>query len=317
VALAEGRCAVTVYLPGPPPANEEEESHGSAAVYVITFPPSPDEEPGPAAPTVATAVRVAEWKDLKDEQPIIDLAFSPDGKRLVAAMLGCGAKDDDACFVELDPTGKQPPRPLFDMYKAYYPQFTPDSKGLVLLRTTHENEKIREVVLWQPGAAEVVLARLPGDLGKAYTTWYWLPDGRLRIYHISDEGVRLIETTVDGKKATARLMSHERLKAARHLADVQFQIDRPGKIPMKVDEVWDKAFTAQMKAVETPMDAADKAARTAIEEAWKAVIRWDSVPAVAPIPPVTPDVVVPQTPGTAPDAVPVPVPVTPVAPPKP
>jgi hypothetical protein len=322
VAMAQNRCAVTVYLPGPPPAKEGEESRGATAVYIITFPQSAEEiemaagkdpvpTPAAAGGNVTTAVRVAEWKDLKDDQSIVDLAYSADGKRLVAAMLGCGEKEDDTRFVELDPAGKQPPKQLFDMYKAYYPQFTPDGKGLVLLRTTHENEKVREVVLWRPDAKETILARLPGELGKAYTCWHWLLDGRLRIYHISDEGVRLIETTADGKTAKARVMTHDRLKASRHLADLQYAIERPGMMPLRVGEEWDKAYDAQLKAAEAPIDAAAKAVKAGVEEAWKSVIRWDEVPVMMPNPPVTPDVVVPQpTAPATPTAAPV---VTPTA----
>ena len=48
VALAENRCAVTVYLPGPPPAEGQEERKGVAAVYVINFPAA--EEPAADVP---------------------------------------------------------------------------------------------------------------------------------------------------------------------------------------------------------------------------------------------------------------------------
>ena len=209
-------------------------------------------------------------------------------------MLGCGAQDDEACFVELDPTGKQPPKPLFDMYKGYYPQFTPDSKGLVYLRATRENDKIREVVLWRfDGKPPVVLARLPGELGKAYTTWYWLPDGRLRIYHISEEGVRLVETAVDGQGAKARLLGHERLKAERRLADIAYGIGQQAKLPRVTAEEWDKAYAAQMKAADAAVAIAEKPAEAAFEAAWKAVVRWEDVPAVGPIPAPAPEITVP------------------------
>ena len=170
------------------------------------------------------------------------------------------------------------------------------------LRTTHENDKVREVVLWWFDAGTkppVLLARLPGELGKAYTTWYWLPDGRLRIYHVSEEGVRLVETGADGQGAKARLLTHERLKAGRRLADLQYEIDLRDRLPRVAEEEWPKGYAAQVKAAEAALDAADKPTKAAVEEAWKAVAQWAEVPAIGPIPPATPDVVMPEAPKAA------------------
>ena len=197
VGLATNRFAVALFRPLPAgggslPGGEEDAEGVEADVYVVdlTRPESPpakppaktEKPPAAAAPKAEAApakepwpkiVLAAKWtkQDLKDKKPIIDLAFSSDGKRLVAAVLSAGENKDEARFFDLDPTGQAPPKVLFDAYKAYYPQVAPDGKGLVYLRTSPRDEKFREVVLWRPEAKEpVLLARLPGEMGKAYTT---------------------------------------------------------------------------------------------------------------------------------------------------
>ena len=304
VGLATNRFAVALFrrLPaggGSLPGGEEDAEGVEADVYVVDLtrpeappakPPAPGAKPPAAAATKAAAapakepwpkvVLAAKWQDLKEKGPIIDLAFSPDGKRLVAAILGAGENKDEARFFELDPTGQAPPKVLFDAYKAYYPQVTPDGKGIVYLRTSPQDDKFREVVLWRPDAKEpVLLARLPGEMGKAYTTGFWMTDGRLRIYHLSDDGVRLVETAADGTGAKERLLTHERLKVQRALADLQRAL---AKVPDLSQEKWPEPTAAQMKAVTDPLKNAQKPAADALETAWKAAAVWEEVSAIAP-----------------------------------
>jgi hypothetical protein len=304
VGLAENRCAVTVYRPGPPAAEGEEQTR-VASVWVVDFAPAETPAatstvkaaPEKAAPAKAWPVitQAAQWPEVRDAEPVIDLAFSADGKRLVAALMGCGGEADATSFVELDPTGQRPPKPLFDDFKSYAPELTPDGKALVYIRTVRENEKFREVVLRQPDAkAPVVLARFTGEFTRSYTTWHWMLDGRLRIYHLSEEGVRLVETGADGQEAKARLLARDRLKAGRQLADIQFALGALERLPRLADEPWAEAYAAKMKAVGTPLDASRQPAAAAVEEAWKAVSAWVDVPALEPVTAKGPEIVAPD-----------------------
>jgi hypothetical protein len=241
--------------------------------------------PAAAGTPKINLVRVAAWDDLKVREPIVDLAFTADGKRLVAALGGCGEAEDSTRFVELDPTGKLPPKFLFDAPKAYAPQWTPDGKGLAYLRIAADNEKFRELVIWRPEAKEpVVLARLSGGFASASAVLYWMADGRLRIYDISEEGVRLVETTLDGKTAKGRLLTRDRLKAARRLADLQRLLDRVGPPANMADQPWPEAYAAPMKQATAAVESVGTSTKAAMEAAWNAVAKWEEVPAMAPMP---------------------------------
>jgi hypothetical protein len=309
VGLGPSRCAFAVVRDLPkakenaaePPAKE-------VAVYVADLSGLEDQEPaspeelfeGAAPPKVPPAaqapkkkgldlVRVAAWDNLKDTMPIIDMAFSADGKRLVACLDGCGEEKDTSRVVELDPTGKAPPKPLFDAPGAYGPEWTPDGKGIVYFRVAADNEAFREVLVWRAETKEhLLLARLPGSYGDGFACLYWLPDGRLRIYDLSGDGARLIETPLDAKKAKARRLSPDRLKAARRLADLQFALDRRGPLPHPAAEEWGKSYAAQVKAAEAALDAGDKSVKAALEEAWKAVAQWEETPVLPAVPPPAP-----------------------------
>ena len=270
--------------PAPPPVAAEKPSAAKSEDAVATAPKT-EAAAAPAKEPWPKVVLAAKWtkQDLKDTKSIIDLAFSPDGKRLVAAVLGAGENDDEARFFDLDPTGQAPPKVLFDAYKAYYPQVASDGKAIVYLRTSSRDDMFREVVLWRPDAKEpVLLARLPGEMGKAYTTWFWMPDGRLRIYHLSDDGVRLVETAADGTDAKQRLLTPERLKTQQALADFARVLAR---VPDPAKEQWPEAVAARMKAVADPLKNAQKPIADALEAAWKAAAVWEEVPAGSPTPP--------------------------------
>jgi hypothetical protein len=332
VGLATNRFAVALFRPLPAggsslPGGEEDAEGVEADVYVVDLtkpeaPPAKPPAPGAKSPAAAATkagaapvkepwpkvVLAAKWQDLKEKGPIIDLAFSSDGKRLVAAILGAGENKDEARFFDLDPTGQAPPKVLFDAYKAYYPQVAPDGKGIVYLRTSPRDEKFREVVLWRPDAKEpVLLARLPGEMGKAYTTWFWMTDGRLRIYHLSDDGVHLVETAADGTGAKERLLTHDRLKVQRALADFERAI---AKMPDLSQEKWPEPTAAQMKAVTDPLKNAQKPAADASEAAWKAAAVWEEVSAIAP-PAPTEIAAPPAAKPAAPEKAPAPTPAAP------
>jgi hypothetical protein len=235
-------------------------------------------------PAVTCAAR---WTDLATADPVIDVAFSADGNRLAAAILGAIGKKEETRFFEVDPTGQAQPKVLFDAPHAYYPQWTPDGRGLVYLRACAGNDKWREVVLWRPEAKEpLVLARLPGEFGKAYTTWFWMPDGRLRVYHVSDEGIYLVEASADGQGAKARRLTRERLKAQKGLADFERSFGRASVPASSLAETeWPQPLAAAMKAVAQPVQDAAKPTEDALRAAWRLATVWDEVPAAPAVPP--------------------------------
>ncbi|MGB2997530.1 MAG: hypothetical protein WBC59_02705 [Phycisphaerae bacterium] len=267
--------------------NKDREDQWEVLVYVIVpgpvEPKESDNANEPQSGHVKT-IQVAQW--LVDDVAPVDLAFSPGGKRLVAAVFGAGASDEHTGFFELDPAGEAEPKPLFEAKKAFYPQWTPDGLGLVYLRLCPEDDKWREVMLWRAEAAErQILARLPGKMGEAYTTWRWLEDGRLRIYHLSDEGVRIVDAKPDGSEAAAKRLPRENLRVLKRLADFERAME---KVPDLSEGQWPPAFAKKMKIVADYQDKhienAPESVQKAFEEVVEAATRWEPVPAIPELP---------------------------------
>jgi len=217
----------------------------------------------------------------------LDLAFSPDGKRLVAAVtLAGGDKEQGAArFFDVDPTGKEQPKLLFEVPGGRSPQLTADGSGIVYLRLTG-NDEGREVLLWRPDLKEArVIARLPGVLGRGpgefgtFTTC-WTKEGGLRIYHVSDEGLWLVEAAADGTDAKARRLPRERMEAQKYLADFERGL---GHVPDAPPENLPEPLADAMRAVGKPLEDAARTVQDALKAAWAAASVWDDVPAVGPL----------------------------------
>jgi len=299
VGLAPSRFAVPAFRK----VKEGDKEKGEASVWVVDLsnPPAAEgdekaaapkadaKSPPPAAKPWPTFVCAAKWTDIADkEEPIFDLAFSSDGKRLAAAGSFGGKDKDQTRFFDVDPTGKEQPKLLFEVDGGCAPQWTPDG-GLAYLRAIPGETSSREVVLWRPEMKEGrVIARLPGKFGrllgaawaeKAYTTCFWTKDGRMRIYHVADEGLWLIDAAADGTGAKARRLSHERLAAQKYLADLERALARlPESTPKELPE----ALANAVNAVEKPLQDAAKPTQEALKAAWAAASVWEDVPAVAP-----------------------------------
>jgi len=300
VAVAENRfaCAVKREL-APPEGGDDAPSRLEVAVYVVTLSEPveekegeevekeegsapPEDEKGAEEPAQEVkAICVGQW-EVEEAQPV-DLAFSPGGKRLVAAMFGAGASDEHTGFFELDSAGEAEPKPLFEAKKAFYPQWTPDGLGLVYLRLCPEDDKWREVVLWRPEAEEPrVLVRLPGKTGEAYTTWRWMEDGRMRIYHLSDEGVRIVDAKPDGSEAAAKRLPRENLRVLKALADLERAVAR---VPDLSEEQWPEPFAEKVKAVAEPLKQTFGSLEDPFKQAVEGARVWESVPAVPAVAP--------------------------------
>jgi hypothetical protein len=283
VGLATSRFAVSAFRE----ITEGDKVKGETSVWVVDLsnPPAAEGDEKPAAPKADAKpwpafTCAAKWTDIGGKDASIDLAFSADGKRLLAtvAVLAEGSPTQTR-FFDLDPAGKEPPKLLFEVAGGASPQWTPDGKGLVYLRPARDAEKGREVVLWQPEMKEArVIAWLPDAAGSAWTTCYWSKEGRLRIYHVADEGLWLMDAAADGSDAKARRLSHEQLAAQKFLADFERAVAR---MPDTPPEGLPEALAGAMKGVLKPLQDAAKPTQDALKAAWAAASAWEDVPPLA------------------------------------
>lgn len=272
VGLAKDQFALAVWQVTETSAStSEKKMKQSRAVYTMHL----------GTPQSREATLVATWEG-GSYMDRVDLAYTADGKRLVVAVDENGSENPTR-FYELDPSCKLPPKVLFEAVGGAEPQWTPEANGIVYIQTNPVNPAWRNVVLRRLDAKEpTVLAHLPQLGREACTAWFWLKDGRLRIYHVSDEGIRLIETGADGKDAKGRLLPHDRLKAQVALADLARAL---------------KGFPQAMKTVEPPGVLAEKfsaitapaydgirRSERAMDALWKGAEVWDDVPAMPPVP---------------------------------
>jgi len=281
VGQAPGRLAVGLLRPtqGPPGTGDAEPT---AFAYVVEFPAPAEAATRPEQATTAPAPRVAarsvcvgRLPSDTDGDAFLDFTFSPDGSRLVVGILGEKGIGKTG-FYELDPAGKRSPRLLFRDERAYYPQLAPDG-GVVYLRDCN-GAKAREVALWRKGLERpVVLARLPGKLGSAYTTWKWMDDGKLRIYHLCDEGICVVTATADGAEGVGKLLPTERLARLKRMADLRLALKR---LPASARQAEAPAADEPLEKVYRPLRQGVAAAGEAMEPVEKAARLWDSIPAV-------------------------------------
>jgi hypothetical protein len=283
--------AVTRQVAKPGDASQEE---WEWVVYMVDLPPAPKVAEKPAdgaagkapeakaAPPVITLA--AKWDHMEGWEAGIDLAFSADGKRLLAAVKGSG-EEKGTRFFELDPAGKQPPKLLFKTPDGTAgPQWTSDAAGLVYLAPNPTNNNWTDVLIRRLDAKEpTVLAHLPGEAGLGGTAFFWMKDGKLRIYHASDDGVRLIETTIDGKEAKGRMLNHDRLRAQQVLADTARWLRKLPQVP-EGEALSPTDLADKIAVVRGSLQAQLKATGSNLEEAWKAAAVWDEAPALPSVP---------------------------------
>jgi hypothetical protein len=286
--MAENRFAVAVEAkpegPATQPATDTERE--AVAVYVVDPPAGPPGDRRPAgrrpstrpaqSPKMTRAARIT-VPETRERGVPLDLAFSPDGRKLVAAIVhDLTAAAPPTWFYELDPAGRRPPKLLFKDAMAYGPQWAPDGRGIVYMRGCEEDEKFREVVLWRPPpAGGVLLARFPGKYETGCTDFRWLADGRLRIYSVGD-GIRIIETKADGSGAAARLLPAEHLVVQKHLADLTHALKRIPPVPGKLPD----ALAERLTRLHVPLEKAIQQGADALGAAWDAVDDWKPTAAV-------------------------------------
>ena len=253
-----------------------------------------DDVAKPAAPPAPPkGIVMAKWTSEGDPAPTIDLAATGEGSktdRLVAAVSGQGPGKDITQFFELFPPEKGAPKLLFEAAKAGRPQWAPDCQALVYLRANAGNNKWNDVVLWRPEQKEpLVLAYLPGmkasdPEGETTTAWRWLANGRLRIFNVSKDGLRQVETAADGTGAKARLLRADRLNLQVGLA----LADRAKHAPQPLEKLRLDGLEEKAKPSLEAVAAAAKALDAAHENLWPLATEWEDVPALPELPPPPP-----------------------------
>jgi hypothetical protein len=243
----------------------------------------------PPAPPKATVL--AKWTSEGSAPPTIDVAItSKDSKadRMVAAVSGQGADKETTQFFELFPLKKDAPKLLFEAAKAGSPQWTPDGQAIVYLRANAANNTWNDLVLWRPEQKEpLVLAHMQGktsDYDDPIVAWRWLANGRLRVFNVSRDGLRQVDTAADGTGAKARFLRSDRLdlQAALTLA-YQARHAAPPFDKLPLDQLEEKAKPSLEAAA-----AAVKALDAAYEKLWLVAAEWEDVPALPDVPPPPP-----------------------------
>jgi hypothetical protein len=298
-AVSRNRFAVSLARKVEPPDPGEQPAERKLAVYVVTLAEAQDGESTtrPSA-TKATASRAGllDAPAPAGGSRTVDLAFSSDGKRLVAAVVyestpfpvglvltgkaGADAKPRQrpkappTKFYELDAAGRRPPRLLFEAPHAAAPQWTPDGRGIVFLRRCPRDENWHEVALWRPAAKRPTpLARLPGPASCGVTTWRWTPEGRLRIYHQFSD-IRIVETAADGSKPTVRRLSAANYATQVHLANLEQTLHRLSDISEP-----SRQAPERLRGIHGPLTKALQEVKPAMEAAWDAADDWEPAPA--------------------------------------
>jgi len=175
------------------------------------------------------------------EPGFVDLAFSPDGKKLAACFLPLNPEelkeDQRPSRLYLIDVATGEKRLVRDDVNMYYPRFAPRREGepyrLLYLSGTGEEGRGRSLNILdlETGESRKVLS-LPGKIMAAYTDWRWLselagagegaPADRLRVYHLSDLGLIVAEVDEDGSDLEVRYLDADRLRLAQVEADLRW-----------------------------------------------------------------------------------------------
>jgi hypothetical protein len=181
-----------------------------------------------------------EAKPDTNDMPVgyVDLAFSPDGKKLAACFLSKDfEKDEQPSHLYLIDLETAKAELVKEDVNMYYPRFAPKAEGepyrLLYLSGTGEGGKGRSinVLNLETKQARKVIS-LPGVIMTAYTDWRWLseltsaeektPKNRLRVYHLSDVGLIIAELNDDGSNLSIRYLDTSRLRLGQVEADLRW-----------------------------------------------------------------------------------------------
>jgi len=157
----------------------------------------------------------------------VDLAISPDDKTLVCCFLPPNKLAIDMFSDKLASTvylvdvatGKQT---LFRSDKnMYYPKWKGRDKPKFVYLSGTGYQEGRGVWITDLSKMSVKLADLPDKVMQAYTGWTWLTPKRVRIFHIGKSGLILVDVNEDGTEKKTRIVSPEKLKTLKEIADLE------------------------------------------------------------------------------------------------
>ncbi len=187
----------------------------------------------------------------------VDLAFSPDGRKLAACFLPSDFDEDQhrswLYLIDVE-TGES--ELVKDDVNMYYPRFAPKGEGeayrlLYLSGTGEEGEgRSLHILNLETGVSRKVIS-LPGKIMTAYTDWRWLcelegagestPRDRLRVYHLSDLGLIIAEVNADGSDLIIRYLDGTKLRRAQLVADLRWAKERFEEVVGGSYEAWKEA----------------------------------------------------------------------------
>ncbi len=155
------------------------------------------------------------------DNPSVDLAFSPDGKRIVASVWSI----TKTTFYEFDAAGQSKPKELFSDAKALRPEYASDGCGIVYMRAHPDPVKynVMQIMLRRPGDAQPkAVAELPGLPRGCGTALRRLSDGRMRALHLADDGIHIVQFAADGSNVTTCWIPADKLEKQRQLARFEY-----------------------------------------------------------------------------------------------
>lgn len=287
-ALAKNRVAVAVYGMNKDYPKTSQKPYG-VWVYVI------DLSSGKPVATLAGMweVHYHEIPIRFLESPTIDLSFSPDGSKIVAAWYSL----TKTTFYELDAKGAAKPKELFSDAKALRPAYMSDGKGVAYMRVHPDAAKynVMQVMLRRPDDAQPkALAELPGLPRTCGTALRRLADGRMRVMHLSNDGLAVVECAVDGSGVTTRSVPTDKMEKQRQLARFEYVFKQNPSVNQ-----WQAPYEVS-KLVPTPTPAGAKReddVALALEKAFAETSVWKSetvaaepTPSVPSVPALTPSV---------------------------
>ena len=173
----------------------------------------------------------------------VDLAVSPDGMILLASFIpteiGKPDEMDDTknSLVYAISTHGEGIKKISSDINIYYPQFIPvnpcsatqpDKKfGLPLYQfmflsgKAHGKNGGRSVYISDLENNRKILASFPDRAMTAYTGWAWLNENKVRIFHVGNSGVMLVDSDRGGKKQEKWILTREELTRLKDYADFE------------------------------------------------------------------------------------------------
>jgi len=89
------------------------------------------------------------------------------------------------------------------------------------------------------------LAKLPGKAMEAYTSWTWLDSEQLRIFHVCDSGIVLIDSNREGSKKEIKYLPNEDLFRLKSVADLESIDELFGKQTERMFEEYERGWLTE------------------------------------------------------------------------